>query len=364
MTPYFILQLLLIISFVRSFSVTNCTYYESNTKGPEAYFINLKRSRNRRKSMRELLSAMRLLHFRVNAATSDNVYVPDDLSQQSTDTSFPEVYKYRTKEAIDKSIQAMQQSKKIHLVNGVATRGILWTELYCTLSHLQAIYHAVHSPTAVSNYALIMEDDIHIPISTDFNALAESAPSDFGILQLLTVNDRKVAELWGLYTSRKGQIWSKRDSNLYWSTGIYLINRKKLRPIIDAIVRIDPQYPDIIQYRVIAAKPRRSEDIPRECSSFFQTKESLACIPVGNIVADRYLYSMTVTYMFHLPIAYAQSKFKTTVQVNESSMSIINHDLENTIMNQLVQIKRGDVTNPPFPYKVACEIETDNNRAI
>ena len=36
-----------------------------------------------------------------------------------------------------------------------------------------------------------MEDDIYIPFSIDFNALAASAPVDFGVLQLMNANRGK-----------------------------------------------------------------------------------------------------------------------------------------------------------------------------
>ena len=178
------------------------------------------------------------------------------------------------------------------------------------MSHLLAIYSAVHSTTATTKYA-IMEDDIHIPISTDFNALAESAPSDAGILQLLSVNSGKVSDLWELYT-KEHTLWSKHNDAHFWSTGIYLINRERMRPIIDAIVRIDPLYPHIMQHTLIATKPRyRKYKLPLECTGK-ATKPSI-CIQSHDIVADRYIYAMTTTYMSCLPIAYVQTGFKTTV---------------------------------------------------
>ena len=306
---------LFVVSFIflstKSLAHKNCTYdYHPNQ--PEVYYINLKRSIDRDKSMQQLLSSMKLRHFRVEAVSSSSLYVPSDLIPQQSGSSFPNVYKYKSIETIETSSKVMGDTNKHHLIHGLCTRGILWTELYCSMSHLLAIYRAVHSPTATSEYALIMEDDIHIPISTDYNELAASAPSDFGILQLLTVNARKVIDLWGLY-DKQHTLWSKRNNNLYWSTGIYLINREKLRPIIDSIIHIDPIYPTIIQYTLIASKPRRRKDIPYECTSYFKTTMMLACVRVGNLAADRYIYAMSTTYMFRLPIAYVQSGFKTTV---------------------------------------------------
>lgn len=192
----YVVSISIILSSTESFASKNCTY-DYHIKSPEVYYINLKRSLKRRKSMSQLLSAMKLNHHRIQAITSSSAYIPNDLIPSNydnnnhghkSDESVPDVCKYKTKEAINTSLKTMQSTNKTHFIYGICTRRILWTELGCTMSHLLAIYRAVHSTTSTSKYALIMEDDIHIPISTDYNALAESAPSDFGILQLMTVN--------------------------------------------------------------------------------------------------------------------------------------------------------------------------------
>ena len=46
-----------------------------------------------------------------------------------------------------------------------------------------------------------MEDDIALPfVDMDWNALIESAPSDFAVLQLVTSNGDYVQKLWNQYT--------------------------------------------------------------------------------------------------------------------------------------------------------------------
>ena len=292
----------------------NCTY-DNHPKAPEVYYINLKKSHKRRQVIKQLLATMQLRYFRVDAVSSNSVYVPHDLTRplHNSALSFADVCKYRTIETIVNSTQTMTATNKTHLLRGICSIGILWTELYCTMSHLLAIYNAVHSTTAISNYAIIMEDDIHIPISADFNALAESAPSDAGILQLLSVNSGKVSDLWELYT-KEHTLWSKHNDAHFWSTGIYLINRERMRPIIDAIVHVDPVYPQIMQYTLIATKPRyRKYKLPPECTVTATATKPSICIQSHDIVADRYIYAMNTTYMSCLPIAYVQTGFKTTV---------------------------------------------------
>ena len=168
--------------------------YDNYTDAPEVYYINLKTSENRRKSMERLLNLMKLRYFRIEGVTSSITYVPNDLIQSNNSKmkTFPEICKFQTNETIDNSIQRMKEMNKTYLVDGLCTRGTTkWTELYCSLSHLQAIYQAIHSTTATSKYALIMEDDIYIPFSIDFNALAASAPASFGVLQLMNANRGK-----------------------------------------------------------------------------------------------------------------------------------------------------------------------------
>ena len=168
--------------------------YDNYTDSPEVYYINLKTSENRRKSMERLLTLMKLRYFRIDGVTSNIAYVPNDLIQSNNSKmkTFPEICKFQTNETIDNSIQRMKEMNKTYLVDGLCTRGTTkWTELYCSISHLQAIYQAIHSTTATSKYALIMEDDIYIPFSIDYNALAASAPGGFGVLQLMNANRGK-----------------------------------------------------------------------------------------------------------------------------------------------------------------------------
>ena len=107
--------------------------------------------------------------------------------------------------------------------------------------------------------------------------------------------------------------WDLRNTYMYFSTGLYLINREKMRPIINSVVHIDPIYPTIIQYTLIAARPGRGKYIPHECTATPTQPTLLPCIPIMDIVADRYIYALTTTYMSRLPIAYARPGFKTTV---------------------------------------------------
>ena len=119
--------------------------------------------------------------------------------------------------------------------------------------------------------------------------------------------------MFSSYQADPSILWDLRNTYMYFSTGLYLINREKMRPIIDSIVLIDPLYPTIIQYTLIAARPGRGKYIPSECTKTPTKSPLLPCVQIHDIVADHYIYAITRTYMSRLPIAYARSGFKTTV---------------------------------------------------
>ena len=130
--------------------------------------------------------------------------------------------------------------------NSTGTRAVLLThcgrkknrkrEVTVTISHLLAIRRAIYDKTNTGPYALILEDDLQFAFEVDFAALIASAPSDFGVLQLVTSNDYSVLNLWRVYL-RHNTTWVKRKENDdYWCAGAYIINKALLKPYIDRII--------------------------------------------------------------------------------------------------------------------------------
>ena len=152
-------------------------------------------------------------------------------------------------------------------------------DLACIMSHLTAIYHAVYdvssSSTSMtkgrsnSDVALIMEDDVKMLFHINFTALIETAPKDFGILQLVTSNEEAVQTVWSTFKqtqpatptattrtniggnmSNSGVDWTKKlwtrnlwttltrnkRFPLFWSTQAYLINKKVIKAFIDDVI--------------------------------------------------------------------------------------------------------------------------------
>ena len=187
-----LLFVFLLDNFVLSinFHAANFTW-QSHDNAPEAYFINMKYSIYRNKSISHLLSQMHLAVNRVEGVSSDQVYIPNDILKTFQSKSC----KFGTSESMKHSVSLMNQSNSTYIVNGFCLGHLydgrksiktLLVELYCTMAHLLAIYKAINSPTATSKYALVMEDDMFFPLDIDYNALAAAAPTDFVILQLFT----------------------------------------------------------------------------------------------------------------------------------------------------------------------------------
>ena len=109
---------------------------------------------------------------------------------------------------------------------------------------------------------------------------------------------------------------------MYTGACIYLIDRAKLKPIINSIIHIDQQSsPHITQFRLIAGNnsdPYNSDPhkLRKHCQPSHHTKHTintdhtgysnLACIYTPRLLADEYIYAFPhiKTYVSHIPLAY------------------------------------------------------------
>ena len=187
------------------------------------------------------------------------------------------------------------------------------------------------SPLAprMSDYALIIEDDVKFLFNVNFSALILSAPKDFGILQLTTSNLEAIDKLWSeyeenlmlakanygklneslekksfiqkyeVYQSQKAlwteSLWTTVSKTgreaLFWSTQAYLINKKNLKPFIDDVVTSEAN--GDLSFKII--------------NSFNQKKchrtKKYPCILANCLFADTYLYAGGgPTYVTRLPL--------------------------------------------------------------
>ena len=311
--PIALLFVLLFDNFASSinFDAANCTWLP-HTNAPEAYYINMKHSVKRNKSISHVLNQMHLAVNRIEGVSSDQVYIPKDIIKTFQSKSC----RFATSESMNRSISLMNQSNNTYIVTGFCLGYLydrlkpiktLLIELYVTMAHLLAIHKAVNSPTATSKYALIVEDDMFFPFDVDYNALAAAAPPDFGILQLFTSELSTIPRLWDEYEAQPEMGLWELHSRYAYSAGYYLINREKLKPIINAIVTVDPQYPNIMQFKVIAGRNNGRRCFPIECCPAILSRP-LACINSPFAVVDNYIYNMIRTYTSKLPLAFPDLK--------------------------------------------------------
>jgi GR25 family glycosyltransferase involved in LPS biosynthesis len=145
-------------------------------------------------------------------------------------------------------------------------------DLAVIMSHLKAIYAAVHDPTpaaVASPYALVLEDDVKFLFHVNYTRLVETAPKDFGILQLVSSNEEAIQGLWAAYKTHNGipaaaaappgaaaaaaaapsaaagaavdwpkrlwtrNLWTALTKNkrypLYWSAQAYIVNKQAVK---------------------------------------------------------------------------------------------------------------------------------------
>lgn len=224
---------------------------------------------------------------------------------------------------------------------------------------------AIYSTTATSRYALIIEDDVHFPFDIDFEALANTAPKGFGILQLFNSNLGSMETTWQRFVQNSNYLWVKRHPVKYldfWSTCAYLIDRIAMKPVIDAIVTETNGW---VQFKVIAGI--NSPCVPKQCCESNDTKAGIAIDSTGQNTfylkppcvyaprgyqADHYLYAMTTTYMLSIPlISNGQGGNESTFHQNHVEMF---HRKSFRRQRQYINEMLTNAVKPPSFAKPAC----------
>ena len=161
------------------------------------YWINLKRSKDRRKHMEKELNKLKVKHTRIEAINGKKL----------------ETYDYNL------SLLTLKSN----------TPG----EIACTLSHLKAIKASYDNNDSM---CIIMEDDVCFELcqywTKSLKQVVKEAPKDWEILQLNTSNAN---ELWKFYeTKAKPYLkWNK----LYYSGLVYIIKRKAMEKLLNTIFK-------------------------------------------------------------------------------------------------------------------------------
>jgi GR25 family glycosyltransferase involved in LPS biosynthesis len=248
---------------VRNYSEMRCELYFPKQNLPlEVYWINLDKSLHRRVFMQNQLKYYGLINnHRVRALVPDQVITKFSRSDQEgclyNTESEVEIHmkeiigKNKTNHnshhnstiAVHKTQNYTLNSHRYVAVQSVCGRPKnSLRELIVTLSHLNALNYATRSRNArhsastasssadvdLSEYALILEDDLQFAFEINFQQLISHAPKDFAIVQLVTSNDYSVLNLWKVFDRHRMLFVKRKPHDDYWCAGAYIIHKERL----------------------------------------------------------------------------------------------------------------------------------------
>jgi len=227
------------------------------------------------------------------------------------------------------------------------------TELACTASHLLAIHAAVHDKSLdpQSPYALILEDDVMVEMDVDFAAMADTAPKDFGILQMMTSASHDTQVGWKAYNT-SGDKWTLRTwESGAWSTQAYLINKANVKAFIDKVV--------------VSSEPwsEKSKQMPQlkfitPSQKMFPCKQGTEpCGVPFRIVADIYLYTgCGPTYISNIPV-FNGAMVNSTIHIRPNT--IRDHHKNFQAIGEVIKEVRGSSKLPPFVKNLPLQCQLD-----
>jgi len=151
------------------------------------------------------------------------------------------IYYINIDESVDRKIYIINEFKKFNIninrIKGITPNDIQESnkltyhlkcqtntdlELACLLSHIKAIHTSYINN---DEYSMIIEDDIIIHRMINFKKLIKTAPKDWDILQMFSLQSDH------LYPVEDKSLWSKHNHKSY-SAGAYIINRKGMEKIL------------------------------------------------------------------------------------------------------------------------------------
>ena len=206
----------------------------------------------------------------------------------------------------------------------------------------------------MSDYALIIEDDVRFLYNLNFSSLISSAPSHFGILQLSTSNEVAIEQLWADYMAKSSaakkaflsnltadssfsssfsnssnpsdfgkldaiqkqqwlqlilefessqpasslwtqNTWTSNNKNgkeaLYWSAQAYLVNKKVVKQFIDDVVTVESD--GTLTFKIV------NSFYPNRC----QRTKKFPCVLSNCLFSDTYIYAGGgPTFVSHIPL--------------------------------------------------------------
>ena len=285
-----------------------------------------------------------LRNHRIQAITPKDIYIPRDLTNLSnciiqnqlddtyldTDGDNPHWNKLPF---LNGSFSSLRNRNKTVMISGLCGKSIRPIEvLACTVSHLTAIHSAIYYNDS-NPYAIIAEDDNRFAFDINIEQLINSAPKDFTILQLFTSSIKLIPSLWNRYIQNNSDLWLDRSDNSinsdFRSAGAYIINKARLKPIINSIIKLLPDGRK--EMKIIAARKKYSNHkftcIPKECCNnqhnFLNKNTPCVNSPLGYI-ADIYIYALGKTYVLTVPIMTggSQATNSTLYKTNQYNLGL------------------------------------------
>mmetsp|Transcript_27769 Transcript_27769/g.46682 ORF Transcript_27769/g.46682 Transcript_27769/m.46682 type:complete len:371 (+) Transcript_27769:2-1114(+) len=342
----FCLLTIALIPVRQAFDHNTCSFTTHNDT-IEAYFINLEHRRDRRMVIDETLKRMQLVHHRIRAVKFEDIFLPPDVNRTWQTDSCVFESEWKPTDALGAPVN--HTSNMQIYASSLCARPRFVTEIACTASHLMAIYKACHDSSSHSRYALIIEDDVFVPLDIDWRALIATAPQGFGFLQLFSQHAHLTSQYWAEYKRRPDWLWSP---NTLWCTGMYLIDKHVLAPIIKKLVTLHEHR--WWQLRLIAPQQRVGKQPPicnptQCCDEAGKYIGRLPCVN-SQVAADWFLYSIAPSYVLKVPISVLGSEAGiSNVQPKEMTRSNFSEQSKQYIMEMV----EGKVPLPSFARR-AC----------
>jgi GR25 family glycosyltransferase involved in LPS biosynthesis len=366
----FFAWLLLIGLLSRPFrsSAGNGCKYEKREVMPEVYYINMDRSMDRKVATEKHLSEMGYKYHRVRGITPEELFIPEDLMKTwdnrwcMVDSEIPLPDHLNTSSSRFTGMNIEAKRRYTAIITGMCGRrrseakntGNLLKELGCTSSHLEAMRRAVYSNSSNSRYAIIIEDDVLFPFDVDWNALAQTAPEGFGILQLFNSNSNSMSETWKRFSKDPSALWVQRHPMKYfdyWSTCAYLIDRVTMKEVVDSVAY---HHDGWLNFKIIAGI--NNPCVPESCcpkgNDEFVAVPPCVWAPRG-FQADSFLYAMTLTYMLTVPlITNGAGTDKSTF--HQSHVSLLHKQAFSQQRSFINRMLSGEVQLPAHVKKEGC----------
>jgi GR25 family glycosyltransferase involved in LPS biosynthesis len=327
-------------------SADNSCRVTNTSNSIDVFWINLEKSVDRKRHMVRQLKYYGLDHqHRVKAYSPHNIYIPEQLMQPFDCNTITDE---RLKDSL--RMHPLRRNQKFVVQSLCGRRKNTMKDLAVTLSHLYAIRSAIYSSKQLhSKYALILEDDLQFSFGVDFMGLIESAPKDFGVLQLITSNVFSVNNLWKVFGRHK-QLWVKRsEKDDYWCAGAYIINKEVLKPYIDGI--LEKIENSLFKVHIIAGYERPCE--PTYCCKNHQIiKESHCVNSAKGYQSDSFVYSLAHdrTYMLTVPMV-TGAKYGNASTLHQDHVVHFHVNAFHRINELAAELANDDTRRPTFLNK-------------